>query len=114
MTVIDDCLQFAILAPQGARIHRSSVNVSRDRTQHARLLADMQRLRARVALYENAITASMLDSCGRHLMPGHEKGWHLLRLRRDGKVAGCARILVHPSAVKFPRLRIASSSVARC
>jgi hypothetical protein len=114
MTVIDDCLQFAILAPQGARIPRSSSNVSRDRNQHARLLGDMQRLRGRVALHENAITASMLDSSGRHLMPGDEKGWHLLRLRRDGKVAGCARILVHPSDVKFPRLRIAASSVARC
>jgi hypothetical protein len=114
MTAIDDCLQFAILAPQGAQIPRSSLNVSRDKTQHERLLGDMQRLRGRVALQENAIDASMLDSTGRHRMPGDEKGWHLLRLRKDGNVAGCARILVHPRDVKFPRLRIAASSVARC
>jgi len=114
MTAIDDCLQFAILAPLGARIPHSSANISRDRKQHSRLLDEMQRLRGRVALHEKAITASMLDSSGRHLMPGDDKGWHLLRLRRDGKVAGCARILVHPRTVIFSRLRIAASSVARC
>jgi hypothetical protein len=114
MTAIDDCLQFAILAPQGARIPSSSMNITRDRTQHSSLLDEMQRLRGRVALQENAITASMLDSSGRHLMPGDDKGWHLLRLRKDGKVAGCARILVHPRDVIFSRLRIAASSVARC
>jgi hypothetical protein len=114
MTAIDECMQFAILAPKGARIPHSSANVSRDKTEHSRLLAEMQRLRGRVALHENAITASMLDSSGRHLMPCDEKGWHLLRLRRDGKVAGCARILVHPHNVIFSRLRIAASSVARC
>jgi hypothetical protein len=47
------------------------------------------------------------------MMPVDEKSWHLLRLRRDGKVAGCARILVHPPDVAFPGLRLASSSVAR-
>ena len=114
MTGIDDCLQFAILAPQGARIPHSSIYVSRDKAQHSRLLGEMQRLRGRVAVHENAITASMLDSSGRYLMPGDERGWHLLRLRRDGRVAGCARILVHPRDVIFPRLRIAASSVARC
>ena len=43
-------------------------------------------------------------------MQGDEKSWHLLRVRNDGQIAGCARILVHPRDVTFSRLRIASSS----
>jgi hypothetical protein len=46
-------------------------------------------------------------------MPGDEESWHLLRLRRSGKITGCARILAHPRNVGFPSLRIAASSVAR-
>jgi hypothetical protein len=114
MTALNDCLQYAILAPQEAGTPRSSMNVSRDRSQHTRLLGEMQRLRGRVALQEKAITPSMLDSSGRHVMQGDEKGWHLLRVRGDGKVVGCARILVHPRDVIFQGLRIAASSVARC
>ena len=63
---------------------------------------------------EGAISASKLDSSGRHRMPGDEKSWHLLRLRKCGKITGCARILAHPRNVGFPSLRIAASSVARC
>jgi|SRR5579863_1075742 len=113
-TIEDGFPQFAILAPAKTEIPCSSVNISRDSTQHARLLGEMQRLRGRVALQEGAISASTLDRSGRHVMAGDEKSWHLLRLRSDGKVAGCARMLVHPRDVVFPRLRIASSSVARC
>ena len=50
----------------------------------------------------------------RHQMQDDEKSWHLLRVRNDGKIAGCARVLVHPRDVTFSRLRIASSSAARC
>jgi hypothetical protein len=114
MAMVEDGLQSAILAPQGAAIPRSALNVNRDRNMHARLLGEMQRLRGRIAQHEDAITESMLDSSGRHVMPGDEKSWHVLRLRSDGKIAGCARILVHPRNVLFPRLRIATSSVARC
>jgi hypothetical protein len=113
MTAVND-LQFVILAPQGAQIPNSSMKMKRDRAQHARLLGEMQRLRGRVALDEKAITPSMLDSSGRHIMQDDEKGWHLLRLMGNGKVVGCARILVHPRDVMFQRLRIAASSVARC
>jgi hypothetical protein len=113
-TPIDECLQLMILAPQGAGVSPSAVSVVRDKTMHASLLGEMQRLRGRVALREGAITASMLDSSGGHRMQGDEKSWHLLRVRNDGRIAGCARILVHPRDVTFSRLRIASSSAARC
>ncbi len=73
----------------------------------------MQRLRGRIALEEKAIERSDLDSTGRYIMPFDEKSWHILRLRDNGVVAGCARILVHPHNVLFPGLRIAASSVAR-
>jgi hypothetical protein len=112
-TPVDECLQFMILAPQGTGVFPSAVSVIRDKTMHASLLGEMQRLRGRVALREGAITASMLDSSGGHRMQGDEKSWHLLRVRKDGKIVGCARILVHPRDVTFSRLRLASSSVAR-
>jgi hypothetical protein len=111
---VDECLQLMILAPQGAGVSPSAVNLIRDKTMHASLLGEMQRFRGRVALREGAITASMLDSSGGHRMQGDEKSWHLLRVRNDGKIAGCARILVHPRDVTFSRLRIASSRAARC
>ncbi len=113
-TPVDECLQLMILAPQGAGISPSAVSVVRDKTMHASLLGEMQRLRGRVALREGAIAASMLDSSGCHRMRDDEKSWHLLRVRNDGSIAGCARILVHPRDVTFSRLRIASSSAARC
>jgi hypothetical protein len=113
-TLADERLQSIVLAPQGAGVSPSAVSVIRDTTMHASLLGEMQRLRGRVALREGAITASMLDSSGGYRMQGDEKSWHLLRVRNDGKIAGCARILVHPGDVTFSRLRIASSSPARC
>jgi len=113
MATIDDSLQFVVLAPQGAELPRSSVGLQADRAQHERLFREMQRLRGRVALREEAITASSLDSSGGYPMEGDRNSWHLLRLRPDGKIAGCARILVHPRDVIFQRLRVATSSVAR-
>jgi hypothetical protein len=111
MTVSDNQLQSAILAPKAASIPCSHVNINYDSDRRARLLSEMQQLRGRVALREGAITQSTLDSSGRHVMEGDENSWHLLRLRGDGTVAGCARILVHPRNVNFPRLRIASGRI---
>jgi hypothetical protein len=111
---IDHRAQFVILAPQGTgTAPGSSLNLIRDKSLHGNLLSEMQRLRGWVAVEEGALTVSMLDSSGRHVMQGDEKSWHLLRVRGDGTVAGCARLLVHPRDVIFPSLRIAGSSVAR-
>lgn len=114
MAPTDDNPQFVILAPSGAEGPHFPVGPVHDKAKHASLVEEMQRLRGRVALEEGAITDSMLDSSGRHRMPGDENSWHLLRIRRDGDVDGCARILAHPPDVIYPRLRIASSSAARC
>jgi hypothetical protein len=114
MARIGECPRFVILAPRTEEIPRLSMDVRRDKIQHTRLLSEMQRLRGRIALREGAIAASALDTEGRQSMPGDERSWHLLRLRGDGGVIGCARILVHPRNVKYTGLRIAASSVARC
>jgi len=73
----------------------------------------MKSLRERVAREEGVIKPS--DPSGRpeNFMGGDDRSWHLLRLGRDGRVAGCARILVHPRNVSYNKLRIASCSVAR-
>jgi len=113
MTAIEECPQYAILAPREAEIPHRGLSVSRDKSEHASLFGQMQRLRGRIALREQAIERCDLDSSGRYIMPFDEKSWHILRLRSNGTVAGCARILVHPRNVRFPGLRIASSSAAR-
>lgn len=102
-----------ILAPRRGEVPQSYLNISGDRSQYSRLLQQMQRLRGRIALQEGVVAKSALRSCGRYVMPGDEESWHLLRVRSDGTVAACARVLVHPHDVKFSRLRLASSSVAR-
>jgi len=113
IAIVEDVPRYAILAPQHADIPHCGLSVSRDKSEHATLLGEMQCLRGRIAVDEGAIERSALDARGRYVMPLDDKSWHILRLRRNGRVAGCARILVHPRNVRFPGLRIASSSIAR-
>jgi hypothetical protein len=107
------CPHFAILTPQGAMSPHPALGFSRDKTKHAQLLREAQRLRGRVALHEGAITSSELTASGRYVIPGDEKSWHVLSLCKDARVVGCARILVHPRNVAFTKLRIAAVSVSR-
>lgn len=105
---------FVILAPDGATIPEPFWHVRDDKYRYLNLMNQMQKLRGGVYLRDGAITGSQLDSVGRHRLPEDRASWHLLRLRHDGTVSGCARILVHPSSVSYPELRVASSALAGC
>lgn len=105
---------FVMLAPEGGPIPGPFRRVRDDEYQHFSLLSQMQRLRGSVYLRDGAITAAQLDSHGRHCLQDDQESWHLLRLREDGTVSGCARILVHPWSVSYPQLRVASSALAQC
>jgi hypothetical protein len=105
---------FVLLAPRGAPIPGRFSSVHDDSDEYSKLIDSMQQLRGRVYLEDGAITPSELDFKGRHHMPGDKESWHLLRIRPDGSVSGCARILVHPRDVSFSQLRLASSALAKC
>lgn len=106
--------EFVLLAPEGARIPHAFQAIRADRTRHEQLLREMQALRGRIYLEDGAIQPEHLDEEGCHNMPGDRESWHLLRLRNDGSVSGCTRILVHPKSVTFDRLRLASAAIAWC
>jgi hypothetical protein len=105
---------FVMLAPGGARIPGHFGCVQDDVDQHSSLLSQMQRLRGAVYLQDGAISKSQLDGSGRHRLPDDHQSWHLLRLREDGTVSGCARILVHGRDADYEELRVSSSALATC
>lgn len=104
---------FVMLAPGGGEIPQAFSTVQDDEDQHFSLMSQMQRLRGSVYLQDGAISHSQLDAHGRHRLPDDLDSWHLLRLRDDGSVSGCARILVHPWTVSYTELRVASSALAK-
>jgi hypothetical protein len=118
MTTNKDTLQssrnFVLLAPLGSALPGGFGTVHDDFDRHSALMSRMQQLRGRLYLDDGAIAKSDLDSQGRHHMPGDEASWHLLRMRADASLSGCARILAHPSDVSYSELRLASSALARC
>lgn len=105
--------EFIILAPEQAAVPKTFRNSWCDSEIHEQILGDMQQMRGRVALEEGAIQKSDLDQAGRHLMPGDENSWHLIRMAAKGRVRGCARILVHPETATYSNLRLSSSAAAK-
>jgi hypothetical protein len=97
-----------ILAPVTCTMPLSHLHLKQDESEHNRLLGEMMRVRTKIMRKEGALQDSALNSSGLHSMPGDAQSWHLLRLRPDGTLSGCARILVHKPGVKFNDLRIAS------
>ena len=105
---------FVMLAPQGGAIPERFRSVRDDEDQYLTLISQMQQLRGSIYERDGAISRSQLDSQGRHRLADDQDSWHLLRLREDGSVSGCARILVHPWTVSYRELRVASSALAKC
>ncbi len=75
--------------------------------EHARLLAEAQRLRGRVYLADGAIASWQLTESGRHVQPADRRSFHLLSLDDAGCVVACTRYLWHDNTVGFSRLGVA-------
>lgn len=105
--------RFFVLAPVSASVPGVFRNRWHDSEIYDQILADVQKMRGRIALSEGAIHEGDLDQDGRHHMVGDEKSWHLIRMGANGEVLGCARILVHSPSARFPALRLATSSLAK-
>jgi hypothetical protein len=74
----------------------------------------MQKLRGSVYLKDGAIEKHQLSSDGRHVLSADENSWHLLSIRGEADVCGCARYLEYRHSVAFSQLGIVRSALAQC
>ncbi len=64
-------------------------------------------------LKDGAIQPWELDDDARFHMPGDEQCWHLLLVDDNKDVIGCARYLVHDENVRYEKLRVSHSALAK-
>jgi hypothetical protein len=105
--------QLMLLKPFAATPPTCFETVTYDADRHAKLLAEMQRLRGRLYVEDGALERSHLTRDGRHVLDCDETSWHLLVLR-ENHVAGCMRYKMHSNTVPFRRLTVSHSAPARC
>jgi hypothetical protein len=104
--------RFILLAPAGAAPRGTFRHVEGDPGWRQELMADMQRLRGRIYLYDGAINQDELTADGRHIQPIDEESWHLLVLSSNGRVLGCTRYLQHHASTPYSRLRVRTAALA--
>jgi hypothetical protein len=104
--------QLVLLAPPAVSIPGRFRDVQCDPKRHEKLLAEMQRLRARLYLDEGAIRPAQISSDGRHHLPVDERAWHLLAVDPHGEVYGCSRYMAHSNTVSFSQLGVRNSALA--
>lgn len=103
--------QMILLAPPSSQTFTvSSQQV--DASQHAVFLKEAQRLRGRIYLEDGAVDRRQLSADGRLIHTHDERGWHLLLMNRNGRVAGCARYVVHDDDVSFSEFGVATAALA--
>src|SRR6478609_699989 len=101
--------QLVILAPSGATVPQTFSNVDVDASRHQELLSGMQKLRGNIYLKDGAIEQEHLSSDGRHMLSADDNSWHLLSVRGDSDVCGCARYHEYRDSVSFSQLNIVRS-----
>ena len=102
-----------LLAPTFDSVPDSFRSVQIDRGHHARLLAEVQRIRGSVYLEDGAITPAQLSSDRRHVKEADRHSWHVIAVQPDGSVTGCARYRPHPHDVRPEDLGVWQSALAR-
>lgn len=102
-----------LLAPSVGCLPDGFRNVDVDPARHDSLLGRLQRLRGHVYLHDGAIEASQLSHDGRHRLESDAVSWHLVSLRGDGTVTGCARFRPHREDVRPEDLGVWSSALAQ-
>ncbi len=80
-----------LLAPSAHVVPESFARLRIDGERHARLLADIQRVRGRAYLEDGAITSDALTADGRHIQHIDETSWHVVAVDPDDRVLACAR-----------------------
>ena len=103
--------RLVVLAPLRRSVPRYFQNVPSDTRMRDDLLAEVQRLRGRVYLADDAIRPDRLTADGRHKTREDERAWHLLILDRN-QVTACVWYLEHDSARSIEELRIRDCPLA--
>jgi hypothetical protein len=103
---------FVLLAPSDGVVPAAFQSVWRDQAEYNRVLTQMQKMRGRVALAEGAVLEKDLRPGRRHEMAGDTESWHIIKVRGEGQMLGCARILVHPERAPYSSLRLSRSPLA--
>jgi hypothetical protein len=105
------CERSILLAPSLADLIAPFHAVQADRFRHQRLLAEAQRLRARVYLEDGAIAPNQVTRDGRFVHSVDRNSWHLLVLNSRQQVSGCLRY-TQLDWVSFQHLEVARSALA--
>ena len=71
---------------------------------HEDLLAEVQRLRAKVFVKEGTVRQSAITLDGRHVTPLDDTSWHLVLTGPAGEVLGCVRYTIYPETAGFDDL----------
>src|SRR5581483_3165595 len=106
--------RIVLLAPSISAAPQSFADAIVTSSDHAYLLAQMQRLRGRIYLEDGAISVEQLTTDGRHVQAADDDSWHLLAVAPDGVVHGCARYRGYREPVAFSSLGVSRSAMAIC
>jgi hypothetical protein len=102
-----------LLAPSAACLPAGFRHVDVDPLLHDSMLARVQRLRGRVYLEDGAIEPWQVSSDGRHRLATDAASWHLVSMRPNREVTGCARYRPHRESVRPEDLGVWSSALAQ-
>ena len=113
-TFTPSCLRRSclLLFPSTIAIAPVFTRVNRNLSEHARLLADVQRFRGRIALEEGAITPRQLTADGRHIQAADQNGIHLVRLDANGSIASAMRYVPHSDRLSWNNLGVFQTPLA--
>lgn len=98
--------RLVLLAPRDVSMPPVFDTVDYVPARHARLMADMQRLRGRVYLRDGAVQPHQLTTDGLHQTPEDEKSWHLLMVDKLGRVDACIWYMEQCPSVSVDHLRV--------
>jgi hypothetical protein len=101
-----------LLSPPEAVVPLDFQAVQCNPTRHMELLAEMQRLRGRAYLEDQAVQPSQLSRDGRHQVPIDPDSWHLLAVDSKGAICGCVRYYSHDNSATFRELWVRNSAIA--
>jgi hypothetical protein len=102
-----------LLAPANSPMPGAFTNARSDRAGYEDLLTGMQRFRGATYLKDGAISATALDSHGRHRVDADFHSWHVLAINSSGNVCGCSRYSSYRRAVDFGSLAVGKSALAQ-
>ena len=104
--------QILLLAPDPAVVPGIFKRVYPSAEHHSVFLDSLQRLRGATYLRDEAISPDELSSDGRHIQAADSSSWHIVIVKRDASVVGCARFHQHDCSITFEQLAVHESALS--